>query len=109
MSHAKPRSRQGRVPVDLERPAEQLTVTVSTGGRVTVPRAIWRQRGWAPGTRLIVKEKDEGVLLVPAPLFPATEIDAVCGSLAFSGRRKTVEELSATFALDAKRSDMGEV
>jgi hypothetical protein len=46
----------------------------------------------------------------PAPPFAPTEIDAVFGSLRYDGKAKTIEEMNAAVAaVDANRSDMGEV
>ena len=41
----------------------KLTTTVSTKGQVILPSAIRQRREWAAGTRLVVEETAEGVLL----------------------------------------------
>jgi AbrB family looped-hinge helix DNA binding protein len=83
--------------------AERLTTTVSTKGQVILPKAVRELRRWEAGTRLIVEDIDEGVLLKAAPLFVPTEIDAVCGSLRFEGRAKTIEEMDEAIAAEARR------
>jgi AbrB family looped-hinge helix DNA binding protein len=83
--------------------AERLTTTVSTKGQVILPKAVREQKRWEAGTRLIVENIDEGVLLKAAPLFVPTEIDAVCGSLSFDGKAKTIEEMDAAIADEARR------
>ena len=45
---------------------------VSTKGQVILPKSIRQHRHWAAGTRLVVEETPEGVLLKAAPLFAAT-------------------------------------
>jgi AbrB family looped-hinge helix DNA binding protein len=81
----------------------RLTTTVSTKGQVILPKAIRQQRCWDAGTQLIVEDTDEGVLLKAAPLFASTEVDAVFGSLAYSGNPKTIEEMEAAIAAEARR------
>jgi AbrB family looped-hinge helix DNA binding protein len=68
---------------------ERLTATVSTNGQVILPKAIRDQRRWGAGTKLVVEDTEHGVLLRTAPLFAATELGAVFGSLALpaKGRR----------------------
>lgn len=80
-----------------------LTTTVSTKGQVILPKAVREQRRWEAGTRLTVEDTEEGVLLKAAPLFVPTEIDAVCGSLRFEGKAKTIEEMDAAIAAEGRR------
>lgn len=82
---------------------EGLTTTVSTKGQVILPKAIRQRRRWDTGTRLTVEETEEGVLLKPAPLFAPTEIGSVFGSLAYSGKTKSIEEMDAAVADEAGR------
>jgi AbrB family looped-hinge helix DNA binding protein len=83
--------------------AERLTTTVSTKGQVILPKAVRDQKKWAAGTRLTVEDREDGVLLKAAPLFAPTEIDAVCGSLRFEGKAKTIEEMDAAIAAEARQ------
>jgi AbrB family looped-hinge helix DNA binding protein len=83
--------------------AERLTTTVSTKGQVILPKAVRQRRRWEAGTRLTVEDTEEGVLLKAAPLFAPTEIDAVFGSLRFAGKAKTIEEMDAAVAAEARR------
>ena len=82
---------------------KRLTTTVSTKGQVILPKAVRDQKRWDAGTRLTVENTEEGVLLKAAPLFAPTEIDAVCGSLPFAGPAKTIEEMDAAIAAEARR------
>ena len=52
---------------------------------------------------MTVEDTEEGVLLKAAPLFVPTEVDAVCGSLRFDGEAKSVEEMDAAVAAEARR------
>jgi len=83
--------------------SEKTATTVSTKGQVILPKAIRDQRRWLPGTRLTVENTPEGVLLKPAPVFEPTEIDAVFGSLAPTGKARSLEDMDAAVAAEAKR------
>jgi AbrB family looped-hinge helix DNA binding protein len=83
--------------------ADKLTTTVSTKGQVILPKAIRRQRRWEPGTRLLVENTPEGVLLKPAPLFPETNPKDVFASLPYRGAPKSVEQMEAGIAAEARR------
>lgn len=83
--------------------AERLTTTVSTKGQVILPKGIRQHRQWEAGTRLTVEDTAEGVLLKAAPLFAATKVGAVFGSLAFAGKAKTIEEMDEAVAAEARR------
>ena len=81
------------------------TTTVSTKGQVILPKAIRERRKWRPGTRLVVEETPDGVLLKPAPLFAPTRPEDVAGMLAYAGRPKTLEEMAAGIEAEVKRRD----
>ncbi len=82
---------------------EILTTTVSTKGQVILPKAIRRRRHWQPGTRLIVEDTPDGVLLKAASAFAPTRPEDVAGMLAYRGRPKTLEEMDAAITAEAKR------
>lgn len=83
---------------------ERLTTIVSTKGQVILPKAIRESRRWPPGTKLIVEETADGVLLKVSTIFPETDIDAVAGSLKRPGRRAvTLKEMDDAIAREAKR------
>lgn len=42
---------------------KSATTTVSTKGQVILPKAIREGRRWLPGTRLMVEDTEDGVLL----------------------------------------------
>ena len=76
---------------------------VSTKGQVILPKAIRDIRRWAAGTRLTVEDTPEGVLLKPAPLFPATRPDDVFGMLKYDGPTVTIEEMHQGILEEAAR------
>jgi AbrB family looped-hinge helix DNA binding protein len=82
--------------------AERLMTVVSTKGLVILPKLIRQHRRWAAGTRLVVEETPEGVLLKAAPVFAATRPEDVFGSLP-SQVPKTLEDMDASIVAEAKR------
>ena len=55
------------------------------------------------GTRLTVEETADGVLLKPAPVFAPTVAETVFGSLHYRGKPKTLDEMQAGIAAEARR------
>jgi AbrB family looped-hinge helix DNA binding protein len=82
---------------------ERLVTTVSTKGQVTLPSAICKRREWDAGTRLLVEDTPDGVLLKPAPVFAETRPEDVFGSLPHRDRPKTLEEMDAGVLVEARR------
>lgn len=81
----------------------RLTTTVSTKGQVILPSAIRQRRDWTAGTRLVVEETADGVLLKPAPAFAETLPEEVFGMLPRKGAPKTLEEMDAAVLAEARR------
>ncbi|TNC61181.1 AbrB/MazE/SpoVT family DNA-binding domain-containing protein [Rubellimicrobium roseum] len=83
--------------------SDPLTTTVSTKGQVILPKTVRESRRWNAGTRLVVEDTPEGVLLRPAPVFPPTRLDEVAGILPASGPARTIEEMDAAVLREATR------
>ena len=79
------------------------TTRMSTKGQVILPVAIRQQRRWGPGTKLIVEDTPDGVLLRAAPHFPPTTVDEVFGSARYDGPTVTLEEMDAGVLAEARR------
>jgi AbrB family looped-hinge helix DNA binding protein len=84
-------------------PAETLTTTVSTKGQVILPKTIRQRRNWVPGTRLVVEDTPDGVLLKAASVFALTRPEEVAGMLVYRGRPKTLDEMDAAITAEVKR------
>jgi AbrB family looped-hinge helix DNA binding protein len=84
-------------------PPDRLTTTVSTKGQVILPKTIRDQRNWPAGTRLVVEDTEDGVLLTAAPIFAPTRPEEVFASLPHSGGPKSLAEMDAGIAAEAKR------
>ncbi len=88
--------------------ADSLTTTVSTKGQVILPKAIRAARRWEAGTRLVVENTVDGVLLrAAAPVFAPTRGEDVFASLRYAGPPKTLGEMDAGIAAEAKRRHAG--
>lgn len=81
----------------------KLTTSVSTKGQVILPKAIRSRRNWNAGTKLIVEDTPQGVLLKAAPLFKPTTMDEVFGCAKYDGAAKTIEEMDAGIVAEVKR------
>lgn len=82
---------------------KKTTTTVSTKGQVILPKAIREQRHWEPGTRLLVEDTQEGVLLTSEPVFTSTKPKDVYASLPHAGPPKTLKQMEAGIAAEARR------
>ena len=89
-------------------PVNRLTTKISTKGQVILPKAIRQQRHWPAGTRLTVEDTPEGVLLMRSPLFAPTRPDDVFGCLPHVGPAKTLDEMDAGIAAEARRRYAGD-
>ena len=79
------------------------TTVISTKGQVILPKAVRDGRHWVAGTRLVVEERDDGVLLKTASVFQPTRAEDVFGCLAFQGTPKTLDEMEQGIAEEARR------
>jgi AbrB family looped-hinge helix DNA binding protein len=74
------------------------TTRLSTKGQVIIPKAVREARSWSPGTRLIVEQTKEGILLRPAKLVPRTTLEQVSGMLKYKGKPATIAEMEEAIA-----------
>ncbi len=81
----------------------QLTTTVSTKGQVILPKSIRQARHWEAGTRLVVEDGPEGVMLKAAPHFPETRPEQVFGCLSYKGEAKSIADMEAGIMEEASR------
>lgn len=88
--------------------SSRSTTVVSTKGQVILPKAIRRHRRWEAGTRLVVEETAEGVLLKADRQFPPTSPDQVFASLPPVDRPRSVDEMDAAVMAEARRRHAGD-
>ncbi|WP_027053440.1 AbrB/MazE/SpoVT family DNA-binding domain-containing protein [Mesorhizobium erdmanii] len=84
---------------------EKTITTISTKGQVILPSAIRKRKDWGAGTRLLVEDTPDGVLLKLAPAFAPTRPEDVFGVLPHSGKPKAMEEMDAAVLAEARRRD----
>ena len=82
---------------------QKLITTVSTKGQVILPKTIREQRHWPAGTELIVENTPEGVLLKAKPALEPTRPKDEIDSLPYEGPAKSLEDMEAGIAAEAKR------
>ena len=87
---------------------ERLTTVVSTKGQVILPKVVRQHRDWPAGTKLVVEEVTDGVLLRRAPLFESTLLNDVFAMLKTDGRVRTIEEMDAAVTEEARRRHAGD-
>ena len=69
------------------------STVVSTKGQVILPKALRDQNNWGPGTRLLVEQTEQGLLLRKAPHLKPTRIEDVIGMLKYDGPALSVAEM----------------
>jgi len=80
-----------------------VTTVISTKGQVILPKLIREQRNWGAGTKLIVEDTPDGVLLKSVPIYAPTTMDAVFGSLPPTGPALSIEDMNTVIDQEAKR------
>jgi AbrB family looped-hinge helix DNA binding protein len=81
---------------------DPLLTTVSTKGQVILPKSIRQRRNWDAGTRLVVEDTPEGILLRQAPAFAPTAPDQVFGLLATGRPPVSLEDMDAAILTEAR-------
>lgn len=80
-----------------------LMTVISTKGQVILPKSLRDRRKWNAGTRLLVEETPDGILLRTAPLFTPTKPEDVAGMLRRPGQRPvTLEEMDAAITEETR-------
>jgi AbrB family looped-hinge helix DNA binding protein len=79
------------------------TTKLSSKGQIVLPRSIRNARKLQPGTEFSVEDTAEGILLRPLKPFSRTSVDAVFGSLRYTGKAKSVEEMHEAVRGEARR------
>lgn len=75
---------------------EKATAALSAKGELLLPAALRRRHGWGSGTRFLIEETKDGVLLTPAP--PPDQTDDLYASGSYTGPTRTIEEMNNAIA-----------
>ncbi len=79
------------------------TTTMSTKGQIILPQAIRQRRRWGPGTRLVVEETQDGILLKAESTFAPTRPEDVFGSARRHAAALSLEDMDAAITREVKR------
>jgi AbrB family looped-hinge helix DNA binding protein len=79
-----------------------LITTLSTNGRVTIPKPLRDAQFWTPGQHLEAIGVDGGILLRPVHPFATSTLEQVTASLRYSGSPKTLAEMEEAIQQGAK-------
>lgn len=82
---------------------DRLTTTISTKGQVILPKIVRERHEWDAGTRLLVEDTPEGVLLRRVPAFAPSRPDEVFATLSGPRPPVSVEEMDAAVLAEARR------
>ena len=84
------------------------TTRLSSKGQIILPKVVREMHGWAPGTDFAVEDTADGVLLRPLKTTQPTRLDDVVGCLQVQGQARTIEDMDAAIASEARvRRDRG--
>ena len=81
-----------------------ITTKLSTKGQITIPKEIRSAHGWSEGLEFTVLETENGLLLIPLPLFAETTLADVIGCTNYQGPPKSLEEMDAAIARGAREA-----
>ncbi len=69
---------------------DQFEAVVAADGTIVLPRLLMERQGWQPGTRLLIEETDEGILITTGSASRDARLRAggqAAAALCLSGRR----------------------
>lgn len=78
-------------------------VTVSTNGRVTLPKAVRDRKRWPAGTQPTIEEKGNGVLLKPVESNRTRKLSDLVGFIKYEGPTRSVEEMNGAIEKELSR------
>jgi len=79
------------------------TTKLSSKGQIVLPSAVRKAKAWRTGQELAVESTPEGVLLRPMKPFPPTRLEDVVGCAGYRGPRRSLADMDAAVAAEARR------
>ena len=76
---------------------------ISSRGQVVLPKAVRDKRRWKAGTKLIVEDRPEGVLLKPVESGKKLTIDDWAWIVKYKGPALSVEDMDAAIEKEFRR------
>jgi len=83
----------------------KLSTRLSSKGQVIIPKSVRTHYHWEAGQELMVMDTDEGILLKARKPFDETRLADAAGVLKYSGKAKTLEDMSAAIRKGVERHD----
>lgn len=80
------------------------TTKLSSKGQVIIPKAFRVSHSWDTGLELVVIEMGDGLLLRPKGPFEETTLDQVAGSLKYTGKAKSQDDIDSAMKRAARRA-----
>lgn len=81
------------------------TTSLSSKGQVIIPKPLRSLHNWHPGQKLQVIDTDDGILLKAAQPFEETTLAGVAGCLPYTGKAKTLDEMSEAIRLGVEETN----
>jgi AbrB family looped-hinge helix DNA binding protein len=83
------------------------TATLSSKGQVVIPKPIRDAHRWKAGTRLIIEDSADGILIRPAHSFPETELAQGVGCAGYKGPAVPLETMKSEVDLVIRKEWSG--
>jgi AbrB family looped-hinge helix DNA binding protein len=80
-----------------------MTTRLSTKGQLIIPRAIRARQGWRAGTRLMIEDRGDHVVLRGVAEPPRTSLEDLVGCTGYKGPKRSLADMAAAIARGAKR------
>jgi AbrB family looped-hinge helix DNA binding protein len=74
------------------------SIKLSSKGQVIIPKHIRTSYHWETGQELLLIDTGNGILLQPKAPFSASTLNEVAGSLPYTGKAKTVDDMNTAVA-----------
>jgi AbrB family looped-hinge helix DNA binding protein len=74
--------------------------TLSSKGQIIIPKQMRDRHHWRPGTRFVIEDTPDGVLLRSDKAVSQVTVESLRGCITYSGPPITLEEMNA--GLDAE-------
>jgi AbrB family looped-hinge helix DNA binding protein len=75
---------------------------LSSKGQLVLPKRLREAHNWQPGTKFLIEEGSDGLLLRPLLPFPPTRLEDVVGCLPYRGKPKTLQQMQDAIKVQVK-------
>lgn len=77
------------------------SVALSSKGQFVLPKAIRTRHHWLPGTRLVVIDRGDEVVIKSAEPFDVTSFESATAPSVYKGRRLSLADMDSAIAAEA--------